>query len=248
MKNTMLKRFIAVMTAVVMILPIFSVNVFAVEAEKMIVGDYLIEIIENVNDGEYTKMKFTNMHTGEVQWLESFHNFEDGTSFSIARVNDDVYTIKGLEENIVVAHNGDIVMDMARGELAIILGLEASEAVKVVDYTSSNFEPLSWGSWSGVIISRGNSAIPITIMSTVIGIVATIFGVPAGAAIVIAVASAIISLSLTQIWWERHPQHRTNVSLGLIETRATTFVYRYSNFTGLIGQNTQTHQTFVGTR
>ena len=236
------KKVIAIM--LVMSFMITSMPLMASEPSEMMVGDYLIETIADVNDGEYLKMKITNVNTGEVEWLESFNNFEDGTSRTVVRADHTEYIIEGNKEDIIVTRDSEMVLTLERD---VSIDFEKSDMLKI-DLTSSNFEPLSWGPWSGWTTTSNSTNFPVTSAVAIAGLIAAKFTIPASAAFVWIVGDWVVSNFFPVVWFRWDSRHRVNISTGMQETQSTIIAFRHSNLTGEISRHSQTTQLFVGTR
>lgn len=228
-KKSILKKVSVFMVTLTLL--INCVPNFVSASNNNILGDYLIQTV--VDEAEYTKQKITNIKTGEIEWLENY-NYSDGTSYSIAKSETEEYIIENNGNEVLVTHNGKIVDK-------IDLSQEVStEDVKANIDMGNSISSYAYGPWSDSTCTYSSRGFRVAILSAAIGIIASIFGLPATESIVVTVATTAFGLAITDVYYKICTQYRFDLPNELYQGRQTTTIYSVSNYTGYLGENTTT--------
>ncbi|MGJ5837302.1 MULTISPECIES: hypothetical protein [Bacillus] len=168
----------------------------------------------------YQKIKIVNKETGEVEYLESFKKNNEYSY--IATTKDAVYDIESVEKGVTVTNRGT-----GKEEITV------SKFDEIVEDKSSIMQTRS--SWSTVNSYKSSSSLNTTVVTTIAGIIASIYGGPVtGVAVTIAAAYASIKAPNTYF----RVQEQAKVEGNAYYRRNVFKWYKYHDYTKYLGQTT----------
>lgn len=208
--NRTLNKSIMILSVFIMLFStILSTHTANAGSASEIENGYKTEIIESRAD--YSKVKFTNVETGEVEYLEG--KKENGEFVYYASFEDETHKI--TKEGNQVLLDGEVV---------------AEESVTEQLNTNDSMNSISSIDWTDGYTTSGSNAIVVNRVSLLAGILASIVGGPVTGTIT-SLASYIIGSQITQIWWKRTQYFdRANPCW----MRSHVNYYEHSNFTGFL--------------
>ncbi|WP_312812086.1 hypothetical protein [Sedimentibacter sp.] len=226
MKNKKLVTIVLVLSMILLnVMPTFAyTNVQELHfGEKIQVGDYKIELV--VDTEKYSKMMFTNILTGEKEYLEEYN--ENGKTKYIATsprgkhvisIENDFISIKDDNTNCIqYLYNKTIENG---GPINIIL---------------SN----GWTEWEYQETSYDSTGQLVSDISYLVGIIAAIFDLPKTDNIVVDTANYILSKYISVVYITRVRYMRfSEDTTSCFQEKYVTTIYENSNYTGEIKSNT----------
>lgn len=219
-KGFLMKFLIVTLSFILGALPITLWSGAAEASQSDIYNDVQVELLTD------TKIKLTDLNTGDVEYLETIKE-ADGKYSYIATIEDTNYKIENTKTNEITITNQNTS--------------EIVETVKInVEITTNNnFIEGNMGlnNWNdGYTYDHSinsNSYITSSNMSLITGVIASIAGLPAWAAVVVAVATHLYGISADQVWWQKGVWYKSLNAISWMEKHATSY-FENSNYTGFI--------------
>lgn len=198
-------------------------------------GDYIFDII--VYTPTNTKIIIQDLRNGKVEYLESYIH-ENGNVEHIAYSDTFLKEISVEGNNVTITENGRMVECINMSTYNINNDDFIREKQVINGIFPDLIQPNAWGSWGNWSCHNSSSAISSTNISTIIAIVASIMALPTSAAIVLSIAEAIRSVSVSTVYYKSCSRYRYDYPNKLYETERKITIYQYSNYTGVLGENT----------
>lgn len=196
----------------------FTTSVFASESKITKKNGFEMETIDDTK--EHQKIKFTNLETGEVEYVESI--LENGKYVYFSTNDEGKQKIESV--------NGTIkITDQETKEVKYLKPIKSTikDDIKVEDASS-----LAAAWWEQVNMYRSSYAIDTAKLSLVAGILASIYGGPV-TGVITSIASYLISINAPNVWYiVRQYQDQYDLNHWMDET----YYYadpNYSNFRGV---------------
>lgn len=209
--NRTLNKSIMILSVFIMLFStILSTHTANADSASEVENGYKTEIIESSAD--YSKVKFTNVETGEVEYLEG--KKENGEFVYYASFEDETHKIS--REGNQVLLDGEVVVE---------------ESVTEQLNSNGSMSSISSIKWDNGYTTSGSNAILVNRASLLAGILASIIGGPVTGTVT-SLATYIIGAQIKQIWWKR--TEYTNLN-NLCWKRIYTNFFEHSNLTGFLG-------------
>ncbi|MCM3037573.1 hypothetical protein M3579_16545 [Bacillus pumilus] len=168
----------------------------------------------------YQKIKVVNKETGEVEYLESFKKNNEYSY--IATTKDAVYDIESDEKGVTVTNR-----DTGKEEITV------SKLDEIVEDKSSIMQTRS--SWSTVNSYKSSGSLNTTVVTTIAGIIASIYGGPV-TGVVVTIAGAYASIKAPNTYFR--VQQQAKVEGNAYYRRDVFKWYKYHDYTKYLGTTT----------
>jgi len=229
MRKKLMGKLSGLLVFVLMFGFISTQSVHAQGASNLIqeLGQYTIQTLDSSDT--YEKLKITNNETGEIEYLESF--ISDNEAKYVVTSDDNILVVMSTEKSVSIFEN-NILIDQYDKDINY---KDGSSTVAPMAYGN-------WGSWTYTTTSRSAIIGGITTVAAILA--AGAGGALAGfkASAFISIASYMISLGITEVWYIIGNRMRWDFDNQMYETHRRVWMYEHSNFTGLIGE-TESYQT-----
>lgn len=214
-----LKKVLSMLMVVMLMLSSVKVA-FAFEGSRKVirVNGYTVTVVADTEN--YQKLEILHDDTQKVEMLESIKEGIEWKYISIVE-GEKYYMEKNGDHFLIFSDNKNIIQDIDLSRSFINIKMENLSVTPDAD-------------WGNKVYFEGNTGVIVGLIGAAIAIVAAIARVPAGHSIAITVATTIIGLATPIGYYKGYFQ--TKWEDAMYHTRRYTTFYKYSNYTGQIGQ------------
>ncbi|WLP59352.1 hypothetical protein [Bacillus pumilus] len=195
-----------------------SVNAEVNNSVIPINSTYEYEVL--IDKPTYQKIKVVNKEKGEVEYLESFKKNNEYSY--IATTKDAVYDIESDEKEVTATNR-----DTGKEEITV------SKLDEIVEDKSSIIQTRS--GWSTVNSYKSSGSLNTTVITTIAGIIASIYGGPV-TGVVVTIAGAYASIKAPNTYFR--VQQQAKVEGNAYYRRDVFKWYKYHDYTKYLGQTT----------